>query len=148
METKKNLTAEERKFLDEIDKQDKEYEEETRIFWKKEYPSYSREEKVRYWLASIHRGMRTQGEATGGEYSEFSSDWYTWVKSVEPNFDDIFKEVVPFYGAEDFGKGAAHMMISISDEDGIAHDISFRNGYILLSYDQQNDKYFKAPRPD
>lgn len=98
MATKKNLTDEEKKLIEEFEKESIAYEEETRLFWAKEYPSYSREQKVSYWLASVHHGMRTQGEATADEYSEFSLEWYDWVKSVEPKFDAIFKSVVPLLG--------------------------------------------------
>ena len=44
--------------------------------------------------------MRIQGEATGDEYSEFNYDWYIGVKTREPDFDSIFREVVPLLGFE------------------------------------------------
>jgi len=67
-------------------------------FWSDEYPGYSVDEKVKYWLASIHHGMRMQGEATGDQYSEFSAEWYKYVKLKEPAFDMIFEKVVPLLG--------------------------------------------------
>ena len=67
-------------------------------FWSEEYPNKSKEERVMYWLASTHKGMRMQGEIGQSEYSEFSSKWYKRVKSVEPDFDEIFKEVVAKIG--------------------------------------------------
>jgi len=100
MATKKNLTDEEKNLLKKIKEEEKEYEEETRLFWENEYPLYSQEQKINYWLASVHHGMRIQGEATADEYSEFSSGWYDWVKSVEPKFDKIFKSLVPLLGFE------------------------------------------------
>ena len=69
-------------------------------FWSKEYPRKSREERIMYWLSTTHKGMRTQGEIGQSEYSEFSSKWYERVSSVEPDFDEIFKEVVPKLGFE------------------------------------------------
>ena len=62
-------------------------------YWKEEYPKKSRDEKIKEWLAGIHTGMRYQGESTGDAYSQFSPQWYKEVKSREPDFDDIFKEV-------------------------------------------------------
>lgn len=38
--------------------------------------------------------MRSQIEATGDEYNEFSPGWYSWAKSKEPEFDNIVEEVV------------------------------------------------------
>jgi hypothetical protein len=70
------------------------------IFWEKEYPNLSFEEKKRYWLASTHKGMRTQGEALGDEYSEFSKGWLEFAKENEPKFDEIFKYVTENLGFE------------------------------------------------
>ncbi|WP_143774175.1 hypothetical protein [Niastella vici] len=67
-------------------------------FWLEEYPHFTIDEKIKYWLASIHRGMRTQGEATADEYSEFSAAWYQHVKEKEPDFDSLFEKVVPLLG--------------------------------------------------
>lgn len=67
-------------------------------FWKDEYPKLSLDEKKKYWLASTHKGMRTQGEALADEYSEFSKKWYDFAKENEPNFDEIFKYVADNLG--------------------------------------------------
>jgi len=67
-------------------------------FWKDEYPKLSLNEKKKYWLASTHKGMRTQGEALADEYSEFSKKWYDFAKENEPNFDEIFKYVADNLG--------------------------------------------------
>lgn len=72
--------------------------EKERLFWIDEYSNYSIENKVQYWLANIHHGMRMQGEATADPYSEFSAEWYDFVKSKESDFDFIFSEVVPRLG--------------------------------------------------
>jgi hypothetical protein len=69
-------------------------------YWEEEYPLKSREEKVNEWLAGIHTGMRYQGESTGDEYTQFSPQWYRLVKSREPDFDEIFKDVVKRLGRE------------------------------------------------
>lgn len=69
-------------------------------FWTEEYPKLSREEKVKYWLASTHKGMRTQGEAFNDEYSEFSKGWYEHAISVESDFEEIFKEAISNIGFE------------------------------------------------
>jgi hypothetical protein len=71
-----------------------------RDFFKNEYSKYSFEQKVKYWLASIHQGMRTQKDVTGDEYSEFSNSWYLSTKKNEPEFDTIMKEVVLKLGFE------------------------------------------------
>ncbi len=39
--------------------------EKERLFWAEEYPNLSNDEKVKFWLADIYRGMRSQGEAVG-----------------------------------------------------------------------------------
>ncbi|WP_299883598.1 hypothetical protein [uncultured Lacinutrix sp.] len=69
-------------------------------FWSEEYPELSRDEKVKYWLDSTHKGMRTQREALADEYSEFSKKWYDHAINVEPDFDKIFKEAVSNIGFE------------------------------------------------
>ena len=71
----------------------KEIQEQERIFWEEEYPSYDLSQKKSYWLANIHRGMRTQGEAIGDEYSLFSKKSYEIWKETEPDFDQIFAEI-------------------------------------------------------
>jgi len=75
-----------------------EFDQEIDHFLKKEYPKLSRENKITYWLRTTHKGMRTQGEAVGDEYSEFSKDWYETNKSIETDFDSIFKEAVENIG--------------------------------------------------
>lgn len=69
-------------------------------FWSEEYPKLSLEEKKRYWLASTHKGMRTQGEALADEYSEFSKKWLDFAKANEPRFDEIFQYVTQDLGFE------------------------------------------------
>lgn len=57
------------------------------------------------------------------------------------------------YGAEDFGRDIdgtsnASMLITIFDDDGIATSVSYRNGYVTLGYNKEEDKYFiKEQRP-
>ncbi|WP_046743442.1 hypothetical protein [Kordia zhangzhouensis] len=70
------------------------YKEEENYFWKEEYQKMSYQKKVNYWLTTIHQEMRSQGEALGDEYSEFSKEWYETNKNIEPNFDSIFKEAI------------------------------------------------------
>lgn len=79
------------KFIDEAESSGK-------IFWEETYPKMSFEEKKRYWLASTHKGMRTQGEAFADPYSEFSKEWYDFAKEHETNFDEIFKYVTENLG--------------------------------------------------
>ena len=55
------------------------------------------------------------------------------------------------YGAEDYGRDAngisyASLMITIFDDDGIATSISYRNGYVKLGYNIEEDKYFIVER--
>ncbi len=85
------MKSEFEKFVDEI-------ESSRKIFWEEEYPKMSLEEKKRYWLASTHRGMRTQGEALADEYSQFSKKWYDFAKENEPHFDEIFEYVTQNLG--------------------------------------------------
>lgn len=44
------------------------------------------------------------------------------------------------YGKEDFGENVGGS-ISIDAITGIAYNISYRNGFILLEYDENNNKY-------
>lgn len=69
-------------------------------FWEIEYPKMNREEKKKYWLAGIHKGMRMQDEAFADPYSEFSKEWYDFAKQNEPVFDSIFNDVVQNLGFE------------------------------------------------
>ncbi|WP_299332895.1 hypothetical protein [uncultured Psychroserpens sp.] len=69
-------------------------------FWLEEYTKLNRQEKVKYWLATTHKGMRTQGESFADEYSEFSKKWYDHANVVEPDFDSIFKEAMNDIGFE------------------------------------------------
>ncbi len=81
-------------------KETQEFDNSMNKFWNEKYPKMSLEEKKRYWLASTHRGMRTQGEALGDEYSEFSKEWYDFAKAHEPDFDEIFDYVTKNLGFE------------------------------------------------
>jgi hypothetical protein len=77
----------------------------TAQFWQVEYPAKSSAERIRYWLVSTHTGMRSQGEATVDSYSEFSPQWYSFARSMEPDFDALFVEAMkglegPFDWAE------------------------------------------------
>lgn len=89
---------EEKRIIEENKKLIEESKKKAESFWLEEYPHFTIDEKIKYWLANIHRGMRTQGEATGDEYSEFSAAWYQHVKAKEPDFDLIFEKVVPLLG--------------------------------------------------
>lgn len=70
------------------------------VFWEQEYPHKTIEEKIDFWLSEVHRGMRYQGESINDEYSEFSCNWHVWVKSKEPNFDEIFIVITKKLGFE------------------------------------------------
>lgn len=83
-------------------------------FWQEEYPRYSRERKQTYWLAQIHRGMRTQGEAVGDPYTEFSPEWYADALAREPDFESIRQEIMPRMGFE-FDESRFRSMIGIPE---------------------------------
>lgn len=57
-EREKELVKKAKEKILEIDKSIKDFQE-------KEYPNYSFEQKVKYWLSTIHSGMRFHGESTG-----------------------------------------------------------------------------------
>lgn len=90
----KNLSEEEKKILAKHKAIFNEAQIKSNIFWEENYPKKNIEEKIDFWLSEIHRGMRCQGESINDEYSEFSYNWYVWVKSKEPKLDEIFNEVV------------------------------------------------------
>lgn len=71
--------AERAKYL----KEEQDFEGAVNQFWNEKYPKMRLEEKKKYWLAGTHKGMRTQGEAFGDEYSEFSKKWYDFAKKHE-----------------------------------------------------------------
>ena len=52
-------------------------------FWDNEYPELSFEEKINYWLGSIHKGMRTQGETFGDELLGEAVELFEVVTGVE-----------------------------------------------------------------
>jgi hypothetical protein len=94
------LSEEEKQILQKHKKLAEQAKEKERLFWIDEYPNYSIDNKVKYWVANIHHGMRMQGGATNDPYSEFSEEWYEYVKSKENDFDFIFGEVVPRLGID------------------------------------------------
>ena len=67
---------------------------ESRKFWSDEYPAMTRDQRIKYWLGDVLHGMRSQGEATGDAYSEFSPEWHSFARSMEPDFDELFREAV------------------------------------------------------
>lgn len=76
------------KFVAETRKSIKDFEE-------KEYPYYSFQQKVTYWLSVIHSGMRYYGESIGNPYDQFSRTTYKkWVE-FEPEIDAILNAVFP-----------------------------------------------------
>lgn len=94
------LSEEEKRILQKHKDLEKEGEKNEKIFWKDQYPNFSVDDKIKYWLANIHHGMRIQGEGTSDPYSEFSKEWYEDVKKKESDFDSIFEKVVPKLGFE------------------------------------------------
>ena len=93
-----DLSAEEKSILQKHKKLAEQAKELENLFWIEEYPKYSIERRINYWVANIHYGMRIQGEATADPYSEFSIEWYTDVKLKESDFDVVFEKVVPKLG--------------------------------------------------
>lgn len=49
------------------------------------------------------------------------------------------------YGEEDYGENVRYI-ITLEDASEKAINISYRNGFIKLGYDETNDKYFIAER--
>ncbi len=88
------LSDEEKEILRKMKEEENIGAEKEHLFWYSEYPNYSIDSKVKYWVANIHHGMRQQGDVMGDMYTEFSKKWYLDVKEKEPDFDSIFKEVV------------------------------------------------------
>ena len=94
MDKTNELNDEEERILQKHKKLEQESKSKDESFWADEYSKYSIEDKIDYWLANIHHGMRIQGESNGDPYCEFSEVWYKNVKSREPNFDWIFGKVI------------------------------------------------------
>lgn len=92
------LSNEEKRILQKRKELAQQAKERGQLFWIEDYPNFSTENKVKYWLSNIHKGMRIQGEATNNPYSEFSIEWYNFAKSKESDFDLIFSEVVSRMG--------------------------------------------------
>lgn len=95
-----HASEEEKLKIDSFKKESEEWNEKAKKFWEETYPKMSLDEKKKYWLASTHKGMRTQGEAFADPYSEFSKEWYDFAKQHEPNFDEIFDYVTKNLGFE------------------------------------------------
>jgi len=95
-----NASTEDKLKIDKLNKESDELIQRANSFWNEKYPKMSLEEKKKYWLAGTHKGMRTQGEAFGDEYSEFSKKWYDFAKEHEPDFDEIFDYVTKNLGFE------------------------------------------------
>ncbi|AFM05422.1 hypothetical protein Fleli_3082 [Bernardetia litoralis DSM 6794] len=61
---------------------------------KEEYETLNQEEKVKYWSGTLHQEMRWNVESGINAYDVFSKEWLEEVKPIEPNIEEILKEVI------------------------------------------------------
>lgn len=71
----------------------KKIQEEEEIFWSQQYPSFTKEEKIRYWSGSLHRQMRWQAESGLDPYDIYSLETLADIKKVENDFVE-FLEII------------------------------------------------------
>lgn len=70
----------------------------------------------------------------------------TFINKDKLIYEDEEYWIVSFpYGKEDYGENVRYM-INVYDISKKAINISYRNGFIKLGYDETNDKYFIAER--
>ena len=84
-----NLSEEEKKILSEMNSNWEKVKQDEKLFWDKEYPDFSFEDKIKYWASENQRLMRWQAESGLDEYDIFSPQWYKWAKEKEPEIDKI-----------------------------------------------------------
>lgn len=69
------------------------------IFKKDKYPLFSDEEKISYWGAGLHRGMRWQAESGYDEYAIYTQHWLEGVLAQEPRFMELLPNIYSLWGA-------------------------------------------------
>ncbi len=88
--------------LEEIDKRlrkvSQDIQKEEKLFWDEEYPSKSREERIKHWASSLYRSMRSQEEVGQSAYSIYKKKWLEEVLKVEPEFMTFLPGVVKIWG--------------------------------------------------
>ncbi|WP_271785348.1 hypothetical protein [Aquimarina algiphila] len=94
------LSEEEKSRLFDIERE--ESDNERLHFEKIIYPSYSLDEKVKFWAGELHQSMRWSEEDGEDPYAVYTADWYKSTKEFEPDFDKIMDEVFSKY----WGTGA------------------------------------------
>lgn len=89
------LSKEDEESLRRMDEAEQEAQQKEEKFIKYTYPAMSLNEKIGYWSGIIHRNMRWQGESTGDEYAGmFTREWYEACLKFDPQFDQIFRDVI------------------------------------------------------
>ncbi len=61
---------------------------------KEEYKTLNREERIDYWSGSLHQEMRWNAESGFDEYMVFSKKWLEEVQTIEPNIEELLKEII------------------------------------------------------
>ena len=70
----------------------------------------------------------------------------TFIDESKLIYEDEEYWIVSFpYGKEDYGENIRYM-VNVYNTSKRAINISYRNGFILLGYDEINDKYYIAER--
>jgi len=75
-------------------------EENERIekFWLEEYPTLSRDEKVKYWAGGMFRSMRDQEESGLKVYAIYSKEWLKDTLIKEPDFLRMLPNIYNTWG--------------------------------------------------
>jgi len=75
-------------------------EENERIekFWLEEYPTLSRDEKVKYWAGDMFRSMRDQEESGLKVYAIYSKEWLKDTLIKEPDFLRMLPNIYNTWG--------------------------------------------------
>lgn len=102
--TKSAFSPNPRKTIIDSYHESKEIEKKHQDFWSQEYSNKTFEEKQIFWLESIYRAMRMQGESGYDKYAIFNQASYEEWKAHEPQIDVMLDYVIrtlPFDLTED-----------------------------------------------
>lgn len=64
---------------------------------KEKYKTLNQEERITYWSGTLHQEMRWNVESGIDAYDIFSKEWLEEVRTIEPNIEQVLKEVIEKY---------------------------------------------------
>ena len=78
-----------------FEEQEKIEEKRLRIFWSETYPSYTNDEKAKYWAGGLHQLMRSNKEY-GFDEELVIAGQYESLKKDEPKIDELLEGIAKY----------------------------------------------------